>query len=545
MFKKKSTFSLTPENLTRHLLLSTSFAVSLTVGSSYALPPMKNSEEPSANPLMRGAAPGLPADPAGLAQMSPSGEPGEIPVLPARTENSNQQPEEGAVALDTSIQTFNSDDEESLDSDDEEAFIRLMDPNDIYNDVYESMEEEYKRIQTKIHGTNDADAISHAFPEQIPVTEPIRVMDVNQALASIVSTPDNHTLVDVYFLLSKLAEQTGQNGLMTVSRDIAALIQHYHHRGLIRFNRLRDIQAGRESLLTSLSTLQDTLLHNSAADNSAADNGVINESTLRLLFGNLYNNVIAIAEAEFTQWRENSVSSSEAASPVRDFLNQISLITSYGEEGGRYLEESSLGYASSRASFFIVGNLDIDERFPERGRIQYALHSSLVALYLAFLGENDQALNRLNALTSIEPAFNTGEYTDQTQAIVSRVISGVRTMLHYSGPGDLDYNFVILLSFMITNPHLPRAPRSMVAAGNLDVLREIQARLSDICSQDSDQLDFNPILRKRITQGRYFEKQVLQPLKKEKEKAQKEQEKEKKKTNKGSKSWLFWKDKKK
>ncbi|MCW7551312.1 hypothetical protein NX722_01375 [Endozoicomonas gorgoniicola] len=485
------------------------------------------------------------------------------------------------MALDTGIQALGIDDEDSSDSDDEdassidyedssdsddedassidyedssdtddEAIVRSMDPNDIYNNVCESMQRDYKSIQKKIHGTNDANAISRAFPEQIPVTEPIRVMDVNQTLASIVSTPDNHTLVDVYFLLSKLAEQTGQNGLMTVSRDIAALIQYYHHRGLIRFNLLTDIQAGRESLLTPLRTLQDTLLHNSAADNSAADNsaadnGAINESTLRLLFGNLYSNVIAIAEAEFTQWRENAVSSSEPDSQIRNFLNDISIITSYGKEGGRYLEESSLGYASSRASFFIEGNLEIDEGFPERGRIQYALHSSLVALYLAFLGENDQALNRLNALASIDPAFNTGEHTDQTQSIVFRVISGVRTMLHHSGADNLDYHFVILLSFLISNPHLPRAPRSMLAASNPDVLREILDRLIDICSQNSGQLGFNPTQRERITQGSYFEKKVFQPLQKEKEKAQKEQEKEKKKKNKDSKSWHFWKGKKK
>ena len=406
MFKKKSTCSLTPKIVSRYLLLSTGFVVSLTAGSSYAQPPMKNSEESGAGSIMRGAAPGLPRDPANLAQMPRPG--GPVPVLPTPTETPDQQPVEGEAALDfaslrleihrgdydsdsSSSDELNISDIDSSDSDYDQNPLNPdenhepdenhdsdenhdpdenydsdenHDPDELYKSMFEIMQEKYKKIQKNIHLPSDANATSGVFPESIPVTELIRNTDVNQALESIVNTPDDHTLVDVYFLLFKLAEQAGQSELMTASRDIAALIQYYSIRSRIGFNSLANIQAGRESLLTSLRSLLDTLRHN-AADN----NGVISESTLRLLFDNIYSNVIAIAEAEFMPPRENAVNSSEAAR----FLSHISVITSYGRGG--YLGAKHSGLCQQQGLVFF-------KEFPARQFRTLCNRTSTVCLIL-------------------------------------------------------------------------------------------------------------------------------------------------------------------
>ena len=354
--------------------------------------------------------------------------------------------------------------------------------------------------------------------------------DVYQALELIINKPDDYTLVDVYFVLSQLAAQAGENQLSEVSGNIATLIQYHAFFHSINFNSLRNVQEGRENLLASLRELLDT-----PRPGSAGDNGATNTRTLHSLFGNVYSNLIAIAEAEFRQALQNVSSSSERVNMsynYHKFLREIAIFTSYYEERCRYLEESRLGYAMSRVlSFF---NRLERQNSPEENHTSYVLFSSLVAVYLAFLGENEEATRRLNELAVIEPAFHS---EGQNISIVSRVINSIFSMLDKYEIEFLKEDFISRLSKLICFPHDINPPRNMLLASNPGVLRAAREQLDSIYQEAPTESFFLPISETKgfIINAESFEQQVLQPLEQKIEREKKREEDDEKDTSKDTK----------
>ena len=463
---------------------------------------MEDPSDAGFNPMFRGTAPTLPADPANLNDMLSHGPTVEIPERPDM-ENPGADTEDGAAALDT--------DDGASGGRDEMA-----------DTLYHSFQVEYDRIIAKISFVNQE--LEHV--NGLVVTRPEirrRSLSINQRLQYIIDTPDDYTLVDVYYLLSRLAEEVGERELETVSYHIATLIQYHSHYGITGFNSLRNIQEGRENLLALLRELRDT-----PRPYSAGDNGTTNTPTrtLHSLFGSLYSNLISIAEAEFRQAQHYVNSHSEPDIRPYSFLYDLSVIASYdspivsevrhpNRQEYRYLEESRLGYAISRVlSFRLPGN----QNNLGESHTSYVVFSALVAVYLAFLGESNEATRRLDQLAATEPAFNSEE---QNISIVDRVINSVFRMLDMHEQTLLKQYFIEALSLMVCLPHHHRAPPNMLLASNPDVLRAVRNRLNLIYRENPGSLPLSfHQMENIITDEEKFKQQVLQPLEQKKEKAQ-------------------------
>ncbi|MCW7552512.1 hypothetical protein NX722_07600 [Endozoicomonas gorgoniicola] len=473
---------------------------------------MEDPSDAGFNPMFRGTAPTLPADPANLNDMLSHGSTVEIPELPDM-ENPGSDTEDVAAASDT--------DDGASGGQDEMA-----------DTLYHSFQVEYDQIISKISFVNQE--LEHV--NGVVVTGPgirRRSLSINQRLQYIIDTPDDYTLVDVYYLLSRLAEEARERELETVSYHIATLIQYHSNFGITGFNSLRNIQEGRENLLALLRELRDTPRPYSAGDNGTT-NGTTNTPirTLHSLFGSLYSNLISIAEAEFRQAQHYVNSHSEPDIRPYSFLYDLSVIASYdspivrevrhpeeNRQEYRYLEESRLGYAVSRVlSFRLPGN----QNNLGESHTSYVVFSALVAVYLAFLGESNEATRRLDQLAATEPAFNSEE---QNISIVDRVINSVFRMLDMHEQTLVKQYFIEALSLMVCLPHHHRAPRNMLLASNLDVLRAVRNRLNLIYRENPGSLSlpfnlpFNQ-MENIITDEEKFKQQVLQPHEQKKEKAQ-------------------------
>ncbi|WP_354008331.1 hypothetical protein [Endozoicomonas lisbonensis] len=469
------------------MLLSGSMIISLSVGSTSAAPPIKDSV-----PVVRGAAPELYADPASLPQLPQNGDPGdtqrrpEIQINHYPDSQNNQQP---------------SDDTDGLSN-----------PDELVVGTNRHMAEMYDGLRSRIHSPDVVDgAASPSWRFQVhqslPFAQPV------QALQYILASPNNYTLTDIYFVLHNIANQANEPGLATLFHDSAGLIHLYINQGDINFNQLTNTQPGWEGLQFSLRNLQGALERNNAPLSM----------WINYAYSSLYNSINLIVRAEIEMPMRTTGSHTEASSRLLTFLYEMAILSTHSSEVSRHLEGSAEAYASSRVWYFFDHYMMQNYRSsPEGIHMLHVLYSATDAYYLLFLGRVDESYARMQTLSEIEPTYQLGEHNRDVDSILAWIVSNTLYWLSQQNKMSEYNTFIRILFFIMKYPHLPHAPNDMILAGRIEVLQRLQELLSKQVLRSS--FSFNEALFDEIADSELFDQRILERIRAEKAKAQQKQD---------------------
>ncbi|WP_252179026.1 hypothetical protein [Endozoicomonas sp. 4G] len=357
--------------------------------------------------------------------------------------------------------------------------------------------------------SDPADGTNVAFPALDLVNPSLQEMELNNdslnndslngALLSIETSPANYTVIDLYYVLWLIAKHNGEQNLMKVLRLNAIILKRYLTLGdYSLLHALGDISGAKRAFLKALIDLRSALSQASSRHETA-------EIMTQFIFNDLYDFVHSQAMDVF----ELKVGSPLAIDTLT-FLYELDQISAQLFDGNNYVEANNIAYARSRAWFFIFGQFghrkpspkepkrccrhyrqcrrhqdlrQAVERYAQHDRKLYSACSSLTALFTLFLGNQEMAYNMLERLSWSDPYFRRGNYSPDMESIVSWAVDSNLRMFE---PPERN-RIIQALSLMASNPFPPsslhRTPETIRSAGNPEVLEALKKELLRVNSE--------------------------------------------------------------
>ncbi|WP_252179021.1 hypothetical protein [Endozoicomonas sp. 4G] len=339
---------------------------------------------------------------------------------------------------------------------------------------------------------------------------------LSNALHSIVTTPENYTVMDIYYVLWLMAKYNNEQSLMKVLSLNALILKRHLNLGKIKFHQLAD-DVAREVLFDSLARLRKAL-------NQPGFNVGVAVIMTRFIFNDLYHYV----HSKATDALELELASQGTrAGLILTFLYELDQISSQLFDGKDYVESNNLAYARSRAWYFLFDKFGHRDRSPQQSRNLHSAYISLTALYCSFIGKPDMAYRMLEELARTVPGFARENDTHDVHSIVRWVINGNLLMFDPS-----EYDKIVQALFLMARNPFPSSssqhtPNTIILAGNLDILRALRKELSLVYSQWFHVLNIGPPLSYQIETSEVFEVTALANTIERQNKAQQEQDKKK------------------
>ncbi|WP_252179023.1 hypothetical protein [Endozoicomonas sp. 4G] len=526
MFKKKSLLSNFSHYSGSYLLLSASLIFSLSSGTAYSAPPIKNSAD---SVTFSGETPELP----GTEELGATGittsdatenttasgalvaEPGlswsvSWPAEEALAATGNTTASNAPVNLPVWSITFQweppcqsaetTDSTPSVPHGASNAPLSNQDPMltecsgwpDQDVEATHNWQAHFSMLLSELD-SDPADGTNVAFPALDIVNPSLQEIKLNSdslngALLSIETNPGNYTLIDLYYVLWLIAKHNSEQSLMKVLRLNAIILKHHlSPRQFAVFHKLGGFDAAKVVLLEALTGLRNALSQAGSSHETA-------EIMTQFIFNDLYDFVHSQAESTFQ--KEVRINSPLVINTLT-FLYELDQISAQLFDGNNYVEANNIAYARSRAWFFIFGQFGhrkplpkVPKRFRRQQLVQqaiegysqhdrnlYSAYSSLTALFTLFLGNQEMAYNMLERLSWSDPYFRRGNYPPDMESIVSWVVDSSLRMFE---PPERN-RIMQALSLMASNPFPPsslhRTPDTIRSAANPEVLEALKKEL--------------------------------------------------------------------
>ncbi|WP_252179029.1 hypothetical protein [Endozoicomonas sp. 4G] len=520
MFKKKSLLSEFPHPSGSCLFLSASLIFSLSSGTAYSIPPVKNS---AGSIVFSGEAPELP----GTEELGATG----ITTSDV-TENATM------TALDTPFAASGvtwsvtipwepasqSTEPPSAPNGASNAALSGQHPmlpvcSDLPDEDVESDWQAHFEMLLSELDSDPADGTNDSFPALDLVNPSLQQIELsndslNGALLTIEAGLENYTVIDLYYVLWSIAKLNGQQSLMKVLRLNATILKHYLNlREKSFYRELRDKPFLLKLLSKPLSLKLPAysirkLVHSGElarlrSSLSQANPGrEIGEIMTQFIFNDLYSYIHSEATSELEQdlafcW--------PSVPHTLKFLYELAQISSQLFDGNNYVVPNNIAYARSRAFYFIFSHfghkpfpqavfdsvtyqhrdpriLEEIKRSAQRDRDLYYAYRSLTALFTLFLGDLDMAENMLERIGRQVPAFGLRHAPD-VDSLVRWAVDGNLRMFE---PPERD-RIIRALSLMVSHPFpqspIHRVPDTVLSAVNPEVLKALEKELSRFKSE--------------------------------------------------------------
>ncbi|WP_252179024.1 hypothetical protein [Endozoicomonas sp. 4G] len=505
MFKKKSLLSNFSHYSGSYLLLSASLIFSLSSGTAYSAPPIKNS---AGSVTFSGETPELP----GTEELGATG----ITTSDA-TENTTawDAPVSGPSGVTWSV-TLPADEEPGASNaplSDQDPMLPECSgfPNQNVEATH-NWQAHFSMLLSELD-SDPANGTNVAFPALDLVNPSLKEMELNydslnkdslnndslnndslnndslnNALLSIETNPADYTLIDLYYVLWSIAKRNSEQSLMKVLRLNAMILKHYlSPRKVAGFHKLSGLKFLKWRFHEALTGLRSALSQANSRHETA-------EIMTQFIFNDLYDFVHSQAVHSFEQEVDLN---GPLGIHILTFLYELDQISAQLFDGNNYVESNNIAYARSRAWFFIFGQFghreplpnhswqcryhshvrQAIERYSQHDRNLYSAYSSLTALFTLFLGNQEMAYNMLERLSWSDPYFRRGNYPPDMESIVSWVVDSNLRMFE---PPERN-RIIQALTLMASNPFPPsslhRTPDTIRSAANPEVLEALKKEL--------------------------------------------------------------------
>ncbi|WP_252179022.1 hypothetical protein [Endozoicomonas sp. 4G] len=511
MFKIKSLLSNFSHHSGSYLFLSACLIFSLSSGTAYSAPPIKNS---AGSVVFSGEAPELPSTEelgaTGITTSDLAENATELnaPVAGAGlgatwsvTLPSSESTSWSTETTDLTPSVANGASNAPL-SDQEPMLPGYSDsPNEDVDTISDWPEHFAMLLELESDPANDT---NDTFPALDLVNPSLQEMEINNdslngALLSIKTEPENYTAIDLYYVLWLLAKLNGEQSLMKVLRLNAIILKRFlNHCDFERvdFHKLINDTIPRGALLGALARLRKAL-------SQAHSKHEIAKIMTQFIFNDLYDYIHSEAATEF---EEQVYFKWPWAIHLLRFLYELDQISSQLFDGNNYVAPNKIAYARSRAWFFILGQFGHRKlmlqrvynravwrnpypeqsedlaRFSQQNRDLYSAHRSLTALFTLFLGNLDMAHNMLQRLGKFERSF----YPDccrNVYSIVRWVIVGNLRMFDPPERNRIMQALSLMFSNPFPDPSLHHTPDTIRSASDPFVLMALEHYLPQFKSE--------------------------------------------------------------
>ncbi|MET4695487.1 hypothetical protein [Endozoicomonas lisbonensis] len=421
--------------------------------------------------------------------------------------NQNQEPvPEGATAVDSndaaSPSTHSSSRSDSLNF--------LIEANRFWQQSHRQLvaplSSSDRANRDRMGGGNDVlDGVFDRFPDTEQVNPWLQSVNDFTALDSIVENFAQYSLIDLHYVLWRIAHNIGSRGLMRTLVLNTNLLSRSFMRDLITFDQLSGEFIGREALLSRLNDLRIAVSISANAGNAAQLlPGIVNS--------HLYNAIRLYALEQY----KNALANPGGRPNIGQllvFIRHLSENVASTFDGQNYLEGNREAYARSRALFWLFHLFDgVREFSREESRYINSAYRSFTALYMTFMGDTSRAHEILRTVADGEVTFPRGEDSQEVSSLINRVVDGNMDMLSTLGLQYYRPDVYHSLYFLMRMPFSGQTPHTIVNSGSLDVLRSIREALAFHLDSLPVLSDSNEILTAHITDIARFELGVLQGI---------------------------------